>query len=157
MICKQCSNETYDSLKSGIQRLIDIGQKDFLMVHPLVITYNATMGQPWYQEKYKMDTKEVPLDTFYLSVDELEDYIVEKTCNVVETSYLNNKEDVLRGNIVSHLLIVFYYYGWGHYLLEYLNNKFGYKHLDVVEKLLSYFENKSDTIIGKKYKKLKNF
>ena len=145
-------NETYDSLKSGIQRLIDIGQKDFLMVHPLVITYNATMGQPWYQEKYKMNTKEVPLDTFYLSVDELEDYIVEKTYAVVETASAP-KDDVLRGNIVSHLLIVFYYYGWGHYLLEYLNNKYGYKHLDVVEKLLSYFENKQDTIIGSEIQK----
>ena len=40
-----------------------------------------------------------------------------------------------------------------HYLLEYLNNKFGYKHLDVVEKLLSYFENKSDTIIGSEIQK----
>ena len=57
-----------------------------------------------------MDTKEVPLDTFYLSVDELEDYIVEKTlfCSRNTTP---PKEDVLRGNIVSHLLIVFYYYG----------------------------------------------
>ena len=107
------SNETYDSLKSGIQRLIDIGQKDFLMVHPLVITYNLTMGQNWYQEKYKMDTKEVPLDTFYLSVDELEDYIVENILCSRNTTHL--KEDVLRGNIVSHLvdsillLWLFYY------------------------------------------------
>ena len=38
-------SETYDTLKDGIQRLIELGQKDFLMVHPLVITYNAEMGQ----------------------------------------------------------------------------------------------------------------
>lgn len=140
-------NETYESLKTGIQRLIDIGQKDFLMVHPLVITYNATMGQPWYQEKYKMKTKEVPLDTFYLSVEDLEDYIVEKTYAVVGTSTAN-EEEVVRGNLISHLLIVFYYYGWGHYLLEYLHNKYDLKHLDVIEKLYDYFIDKKDTLIG---------
>ena len=140
-------NETYDSLKSGIQRLIDIGQKDFLMVHPLVITYNATMGQPWYQEKYKMKTKEVPLDTFYLSVDDLEDYIVEKTYAVVGTSTAT-EDEVVRGNLISHLLIVFYYYGWGHYMLEYLHNKYNLKHLDVIEKLYDYFIDKKDTLIG---------
>ena len=140
-------NETYESLKLGIQRLIDIGQKDFLMVHPLVITYNATMGQPWYREKYKMVTKEVPLDTFYLSVDDLKDYIVEKTYAVTETSTAS-AEDVIKGNLISHLLIEFYYYGWGHYLLEYLNKKYQYNHIDVIEKIFDYFKNKPDTLIG---------
>jgi hypothetical protein len=139
-------NETYESLKSGIQRLIDLGQKSFLMVHPLVITYNATMGQPWYKEKYKFVEKEVPLDTFYLSVEDLEDYIVEKTYAVVETSSAS-KEEVLKGHLLSHLLIVLYYYGWGHYLLEYLNKKFNYTHIDVVEKMINYFSN-NETIIG---------
>ena len=46
-------SETYDTLKNGIQRLIELGQKDFLMVHPLVITYNAEMGQPEYIKKYE--------------------------------------------------------------------------------------------------------
>ena len=148
-------NETYESLKSGIQRLIDIGQKDFLMVHPLVITYNATMGQPWYQEKYKMATKEVPLDTFYLSVDDLKDYIVEKTYAVTETSTAS-ADDVIKGNLISHLLIVFYYYGWGHYILEYLNKKYGYKQVDVVEDIFEYFLNKKDTLIGSEIEKTKN-
>jgi radical SAM superfamily enzyme YgiQ (UPF0313 family) len=147
-------NETYDSLKSGIQTLIDLGQKDFLMVHPLVITYNATMGQPWYQEKYKFKTNEVPLDTFYLSVEELEDYIVEKTYAVVETESAPS-DAVLRGHLLSHLIIVLYYYGWGHYLLEYLNNKYGYKHIDVAEKMLDYFIN-SDNLVGSELRKTNN-
>lgn len=144
-------NETYNSLKSGIQTLIDLGQKSFLMVHPLVITYNATMGQPWYQKKYKFKTNEVPLDTFYLSVDDLQDYIVEKTYAVVETESAS-VDLVLRGHLLSHLLIVMYYYGWGHYLMEYLKNKHNISQVDVSEKMLTYFL-KSDTLIGDELRK----
>ena len=140
-------SETYDTLKDGIQRLIELGQKDFLMVHPLVVTYNATMGQPWYIKKYGLETVDVPLDTFYLSVEELEDYIVERTLAVVGTN-TTTKDIVVKGNLFSHLLIVFYYYGWGHYLLEYIFNKYGIKHIDIVEEMFEYFENKQDSIIG---------
>lgn len=145
-------NETYDTLKIGIQKLIDLGQKDFLMVHPLVLTYNATMGQPWYMEKHGLKYETVPLDTFYLSVEDLENYIVEHTWGVRETNTAS-EEDVFKGHSFSHLLIVLYYYGWGHYLLEYLFNKYGYKHIDVIEKMLLYFTNTPETLIGSEIKK----
>lgn len=138
--------ETYESLKDGIQRLIDLGQKDFLMVHPLVLTFNAEMGQPEYIEKHGLQFRDVPLDTFYLSVDDLEDYIVEKTWGVIGTNAAN-PEEVYRGHLLSHLLIVMYYYGWGHYMLEYLNSKYDLKHIDVIEKMLEYFMG-TDTLIG---------
>jgi putative methyltransferase len=140
-------NETYDSLKNGIQRLINLGQKSFLMVHPLVITYNATMGQPWYQQKYGLKTEEVPLDTFYLSVEELEDYIIEKTYAVVETGTAL-KHDVLKGHLLSHVLIVLYYYGWGYYLMEYINKVYNVNQTDLSEKIINYFTNKKETLIG---------
>ena len=139
--------ETYESLKDGIQRLIDLGQKDFLMVHPLVLTFNAEMGQPEYIKKHGLQFRDVPLDTFYLSVDDLEDYIVEKTWGVIGTNAAN-PEEVYRGHLLSHLLIVMYYYGWGHYLLEYLNSKYELKHIDVIEKMLEYFMG-TDTLIGR--------
>ena len=142
--------ETYESLKEGIQKLIDLGQKDFLMVHPLVLTFNAEMGQPEYIEKYGLQFKDVPLDTFYLSVEDLEDYIVEKTWGVIGTNAAS-PEQVYRGHLLSHLLIVMYYYGWGHYLLEYLNSKFKLRHVDVVEKMLEYFMN-TETLIGSELK-----
>lgn len=143
-------NETYDTLKNGIQKLVNLGQKDFLMVHPLVLTYNATMGQKWYVEKYGLKFKTVPLDTFYLSVEDLENYITETTWGVIATNTADENE-VLRGHIFSHLFIVLYYYGWGHYFLEYLNKKHGYKHIDVVEKMLIYFQN-TVTLIGEEIK-----
>ena len=40
-----------------------------------------------------------------------------------------------------------YYYGWGHYMLEYLNSKYDLKHVDVIENMLEYFMG-TDTLIG---------
>ena len=79
---------------------------------------------------------------------ELEDYIVERTLAVVGTN-TTTKDIVVKGNLFSHLLIVFYYYGWGHYLLEYIFNKYNITHIDIVEEMFEYFENKKDSIIGK--------
>ena len=135
-------DETYETLKDGIQQLVDLGQKSFLMVHPLVLTYNATMGQKHYIEEYGLKWKEVPLDTYYLSVDDLENYIVEKTMGVYAT---NTADEVLtmRGNLFSYLFITMYYYGWAHYLMEYMQNKHNIKHVDFIESMLNYFFTKN--------------
>ena len=134
--------ETYDTLKEGIQKLVDLGQKSFLMVHPLVLTYNATMGQKHYIEEYGLKWKEVPLDTYYLSVEDLENYIVEKTMGVYAT---NTADEVItmRGNLFSYLFITMYYYGWAHYLMEYMHNKHEVRHIDFIEKMLNYFFTKN--------------
>lgn len=140
-------DETYNSLKEGIQKLVDLGQKSFLMVHPLVLTYNATMGQQWYKETYGLKWKEVPLDTYYLDVDDLENYIVEKTMGV----YATNTADeviVMRGNLFAFLFITMYYYGWAHYVMEYMANKYGIRHVDFIENMLEYFFTK-DRLVGK--------
>tara|TARA_Y100001972_G_scaffold60301_1_gene73785 strand:+ start:264 stop:2162 length:1899 start_codon:yes stop_codon:yes gene_type:complete len=139
-------DETYDSLKQGIQTLIDMGQKSFLLVHPLVLTYNAMMGQQDYIDTYGLKWKEVPLDTFYMSVADLDNYIVEKTMAV----YATNTADqtiTMRGTLFSYLLCTMYYYGWAHYLMEYMNNKHNVKHTDFIEAMLDYFITK-DSIIG---------
>ena len=140
-------DETYDSLKEGIQTLIDMGQKSFLLVHPLVLTYNATMGQQHYIDTYGLKWKEVPLDTFYMSVNDLENYIVEKTMAVYAT---NTADEVItmRGNLFSYLFCTMYYYGWAHYLMEYMNKKHEVKHIDFIETMLNYFFTK-DSLIGK--------
>lgn len=135
-------DETYDSLREGIQKLVDLGQKSFLMVHPLVLTYNATMGQDWYIKKYGLEWKEVPLDTYYLNVDDLENYIVEKTMGVYATATAD-QTITMRGNLFSFLFITMYYYGWAHYLMEYMHNKHNVRHVDFVEQMLEYFFTKS--------------
>jgi len=145
--------ETYSTLKNGIQSLIDLGQDDFLMIHPLVITYNATMGNKTYQDKNGIKTREVPLDTYYLNENDLEDYIAEKTDAVYKTNTAS-WNDVLNGNLYSWVLITFYYYGWGHYLAKYMKTH-GVKETDFFEKLFEWIKSTPDTLLHNEYKETK--
>ena len=142
--------ETYDSLRNGIQTLIDLGQDSFLMIHPLVITDNATMGNPDYQKKFGMTTKIVPLDTYYLSTDDLENYIVEYTGAVYSTQTAS-WEQVLQGFMFSWISILMYYYGWGHYLAKYMSSK-GVKETDFFEDMLQWIVDNKDTLLYNEYK-----
>lgn len=139
--------ETYTSLKFGVQKLIDLGQDDFLMIHPLVITDNAKMGDRFYQATYKIKTKKVPLDTYYLSWAEYKNSVIETT-DAVYSTRTANWNDVLKGHLFSWISITLYYYGWGHYLVKYLKS-FGYKETEVFETLLSWIENNKDTLLYK--------
>lgn len=145
--------ETYTSLKNNIQKLIDLGQESYLMIHPLVITYNATMGSKNYQELYGMKLKTVPLDTYYLSTKDLKDYIVEYTDAVYSTKTAS-WEDVLRGHMFSWISILMYYHGWGHYLTKYMKIE-GTKEIDFFESLLQWIENNPDTLLYSEYFKTK--
>lgn len=146
--------ETYESLKQGVQKLIDLGQDSFLMIHPLVITYNATMGDKRYQEKYQITTKTVPLDTYYLSADDLENYIIEYT-DAVYSTRTADFETVLRGHMFSWISILMYYYGWGHYLAKYAKTQ-GIKETDFFEKLLVWIEQNPNTLLHQEYQETRN-
>lgn len=139
-------NETVSSLMNGIQTLIDLGQKDFLMVHPLVLTPNAPMGQPEYRKNWQLDAAEVPLDTFYLKVEDPESYIVEYT-EAVQATNSASYQDMLTGHLNAYVLITFFYYGWAHTIMEYLSKKYQRRHVDVAKDIFEYFKN-TDTLIG---------
>jgi putative methyltransferase len=139
-------NETYTSLKNGIQYLVDLGQKDFLMIHPLVLTPNAPMGQESYRKKWQLKTKTVPLDTFYLKIENSETYVVEYTEAVCATNTADY-ETVIKGMIFGYLFITMYYYGWAYAIMEYFSKHFKIKHIDFIEHMLDYFQN-TESLIG---------
>lgn len=142
--------ETYDSLKENVQKLIDLGQDSYLMIHPLVITYNATMGNAEYQKRWDMGVKEIPLDTFYLRDTDIDNYIFEYTGAVVSTRTAD-WETVLQGFMFSWVAILMYYYGWGHYLAKYLATQ-GIREVDFFEDLRNWIVQNPDTLLHKEYK-----
>jgi len=146
-------NETKHSLMTGIQKLIDLGQKDFLMVHPLVLTPNAPMGQQSYRKKWELDVRNVPLDTFYLKVEDPENYVVEYTEAVISTNTASY-EDVIEGHLQAYILITFFYYGWAYCIMEYLYENKNINHIDITAAMLKYFET-SNTLIGREIQETK--
>jgi len=140
--------ETYTSLKTGIQKLIDMGQDNYLMIHPLVITDNATIGNKQYQKDNKITVKNITLDTVYLDADE--DYIVEYTDAVFATGSACH-ETVIEGHMYSWLVILMYYYGWGHYLAKYMR-KHNVKETELFDDLLQWIKKYPTTLLGNEYK-----
>jgi radical SAM superfamily enzyme YgiQ (UPF0313 family) len=132
--------ETLESFTQGIQRLIDMGQEHFLMVHPLSLTPNAPMSNPDYLKQHELFYKIVPLDTFWLDVEDEETYITETMGTVYSTKYLNF-EDVVKGYMFAHWLIVMYYYGWAHYIMKYVKSKININERQFTLDFIKYIED----------------
>lgn len=137
--------ETLESFTQGLQKLIDIGQRDFLSVHPLVLTPNAPMGQPDYQAQHGIESSRVPLDTFWLRLDDPDDYVVEQV-DAVRATATASYEDMLAGNMIAHWLVVLYYYGWAHYVMRYVRQTTGVTELEFVKTWISWISQRQDWV-----------
>jgi putative methyltransferase len=143
--------ETYESLKNGIQKLISLGQEDFLMVHPLVLTPNAFLASPNTREKYGLQSRVVPLDTYYLNVGGVTGYVVEKTEAVIETRSAS-REDVMKGFMFSYVLITFFYYGWAHYLAKMICAEKNIQEIDFFESLQQWILKNPESLFAQEYR-----
>jgi putative methyltransferase len=142
--------ETLASFKRGLQTLLDFGQKDFLVIHPLVATNNSPLGQIEFRKNHQVTTSLVPVDTFWLEVPDPSSYIVE-TEEAVTSTKTASYQDYLNGNMIGHWLVVMYYYGWANTIMNYLRQEHSVKEVSFIENLILYFSDKPDTIIGQEH------
>lgn len=143
-------NETLDTLCQGLQDLINMGQRDFVMVHPLVLTPNAPMGQPEYIQQHGLASRRVPLDTFWLKIDDPEHYIAEMVDAVYRTRTVD-LETTIQGHMISHWLVVLYYYGWAHAVMDYVDSKHGVQQIDFAKQFSLWARDNPQTLIGKEH------
>ena len=142
-------NETLDSFISGMQKVIDAGQEDFLMVHPLVLTPNAPLGSNESVKRNELAYIKTPLDTFWLKITD-DEYILEDVFSVTATKTIT-KEEVIEGHLIAFWLIVLYYYGWAHYIMKYVKIKNGINETEFVKKFIQALTKKSDSILWREH------
>lgn len=140
-------NETLNSLKLNLQTLIDLGQRDFVMVHPLVLTPNADMSRPEYIEQHGIQSKSVCLDTFWLKIPNKHTYVIEKVDAVYATRTADYNQ-VIQGHMLAHWLVVLYYYGWAHVILDYLTKITGYSQVKLIENFINWIETQPTELLG---------
>ena len=138
-------NETVETLMRGAQKLIDMGQRDFLMVHPLVLTPNALMGDSNYIKLNGLKHKTVPLDTFWLN--DKDDGRVTEFVDAVYATNSADFDEMISGHLHAHWLITLYYYGWGHVLMDYIDKCFDINHSQFVELFIESLVDCPDTMI----------
>jgi radical SAM superfamily enzyme YgiQ (UPF0313 family) len=130
--------ETLDSLKRGIQFLFDLGQKDFITVHPLVLTPNAPLGSPESIQKNSLQYRSVPLDTFWVRESEYRGGRVIEMVDAVVSTGTADFDTVIQGHMFAHWVVVLYYYGWGHAIINYLCQLTGQNETAIVDRFISY-------------------
>lgn len=143
-------NETLQSLKNNLQYLINLGQRDFVMVHPLVITPNSDMGQPSYIQQHGLKTKTVCLDTFWLKINDEQKYIREKVDAVYSTNSVTYQE-MLDGNMFAYWFIVLYYYGWANMLIQYLVSTQSKTHVEIVDDFITWAKKCSQGLVAQEH------
>lgn len=142
--------ETVTSFVKGLQKTMDLGQRDFIVVHPLVSTNNSPLGQAAFRQANGIKTARVPVDTFWMKKPDMSTYVMEQEDAVIETSTASY-EDYLHGNMIGHWVGVLYYYGWGHHVMRYLRLKHGIKEMEVVTKFIEFCESNPDTMIAREH------
>ena len=142
--------ETLESFISGIQHMMDIGQRDFVVVHPLVSTNNSPLGQAAFRSTHGVTTVTVPVDTFWMKIPDQESYVVETEQAVISTNTASY-EDVLQGNMIAHWVGVLYYYGWAHYVMRYLRRVIGLRELDFIQAWIRYCESNPMSLAGREH------
>ena len=142
--------ETLDSFARGLQHTIDLGQKSFIVIHPLVCTNNSPLGQKEFRAQHGIQTQIVPVDTFWMKIPDHDNYIVETEEAVIGTCTADY-EDFLRGNMIGHWLGVLYYYGWAHYAMHWMRQTRQIKEIDFVKQWIRYCENNPQTLIGREH------
>jgi hypothetical protein len=141
--------ETLHSFCQGLQRIIDIGQRDFLMVHPLVLTPNSPMGQALYRRLHGIQSCTVPLDTFWLRVPD-DEYVFEMVDAVTATKQVTY-QDMLQGHMISFWLIVLYYYGWAQTVLDWLYRHRDLDHVNIIHNLMTWIEHNPGTLFAQEH------
>jgi len=142
--------ETVASFTQGLQKTIDLGQRDFIVVHPLVSTNNSPLGQADFREAHGIQTARVPVDTFWMKKPDMSTYVMEQEDAVIATSTANY-EDYLRGNMIGHWVGVLYYYGWAHHIIRYLRQSRGIKEMETVVRFIDFCESNPDTMVSREH------
>ena len=147
-------NDTIDTLKQSIEDLLNYGQKDFLMIHTTAVTPNATLSTKEMRETYKIKTKFLPVNTHTIDRNNKKNYIDDEEM-LISTNTLS-KSDHVTAYCFSWAIITLFYYGWAHYIIEYLVKTQKKKYIHVIQQIIDFGEEDNKNIFYKEYKKTKN-
>lgn len=142
--------ETLDSFKDNVQKIIDLGQDSYMQIHPLMITENTDMGKPEYQKKWGMELVRAPLENKFVKIDKT-NYITEYT-QYVKSTNTATWEDVISGYMFKWIVLTMFYNGWMHHIAKYLKSALGVKETEMLDDLQKWILQNPDTLIYKEYK-----
>ena len=157
--------ETVDSLKETVERIVDLGQNDWLQANHLQLLPNVPMADPAVIKKYKIEVTPTRAGTDWHKISEGQEQNIEKQYTVTSTSTANF-DQVVEGLMFLWTFTNLYYYGWFYFGIKYLKKHKNLKARDIVDSFLQYCKDDNnliaeeyeltekmykDTLLGKTY------
>lgn len=147
-------NDTILTLKNSIEDVLNYGQKDFLQVHTTSVQPNAPLSKSETRKKYRIKTKLLPVATHSLDINNRKDYLDDGEI-LISTNTLT-KTNHIEAFCFSWATITLMYYGWAHYIIEYLVKSKKIKYTDVIQDIIDYANSTKNNIFYIEYQNTKN-
>jgi len=144
--------ETLDSFKDGIFKLMNYGLHNYLGIYPLSILPNTPFGDPEYIDKYKI--KYTKTKALYYHITETEIDESEEENIAIQTATMSFDE-LLQAHEFRWFIMITHFFGLTQFVSRFLKNYSNITFEDFYKKLHKYFSNKQDTVLGKEIKEFK--
>ena len=146
-------NDTVHTLKNSIEDVLDYGQKDFLQIHTTSVQPNAPLSKKEMRDKYKLKTKWLTVATHSLDTKNKKSFLDDQEM-LISTRTLS-KKDHTEAYCFGWATIVLMYYGWAHYIIEYLVKTQQKKYTQIIQDIIDYSQTKKKNIFHQEYQTTK--
>ncbi len=147
--------ETYESIVSGIDKLLRLGQHNSIYIHNCEWLPCSIMGRPDYVERFKIKTSHIPLNQPHREPDEND--TIEEFSSVVTSTYSMDENEWKKMNLFSYTVQAFHHMGLLQFFALYFYNEGFCSYRDFYCRLLLWCSENEDTVAGRAYKKVRGY
>ncbi len=137
--------ESFESFRKTLCDLMEMGQHNSVTFHHCQVYPNAPMGKKDYQEKYKMEVTEVPIDAVHYTPDFSG---VNERFRITTGSYSMSRADWEKTNVYAVCVEAFHYIGLVRCFALYMRHEMGMSYLDFYNRLFAFLSSRPDTLPG---------
>lgn len=140
--------ETYETLRDGIEKLLECGQHMAINFFNCELLKNSIMNTPAYIDEYKIETVKTEQHQYHVIPNE--NGIKEYSDIVVSTSSMS-RDMWIDCNLLSLFVRTFHNLGLLQCYAIYLYYEKGIQYMDFYEKLIEWSKSNHNTVCGKVY------
>ncbi len=138
--------ETLDSFKDGIFKLINFGLHNYVGIYPLSILPNTPFGDPDYIDKYKI--KYTKTKALYYHITETEIDESEEEDIAIETATMTFDE-LLQAHEFRWFIMITHFFGLTQFISRFVKNHSNIGYEVFYTKLHEQFSENTDSVLGK--------
>lgn len=131
--------ETLDSFINGLDILMQ-SKIPAMSIYNCSVLCNTPMAHKSYIEKYGIKTVSSPINLAHASIDYAEMHEHE---NIVISTSTATEEDIRQMHIYSWGTLLFWNLGIADFIIQYYNEKYKIKHIDVVGAIIDYCKDRT--------------